>query len=79
MRRIGDTIDRIIAVIPPHHTDMVAALNKIKEDCGYTAPEMMRRQWLKLSLYLNSQLPWPPTPQWHTLVYNIVTGKDGVE
>jgi hypothetical protein len=79
MRNIEDVIDRIKKHVPTGVVAVAglnAALDQIKNDAGYVAPEQRVRCWYQLCELLNARLPFPPQTPWQQKIHDIITAKE---
>ena len=81
-RNIGEVIDRIKAAIPEGAKIKLVGLKElrrnldhIKENAGYTAPELQGNNWHSLCTLLNNTVAFPPETPWQQEVHDIITAK----
>lgn len=75
-RKIGEVIERILAVIPESETALRGELGKVSGKAWFTAPEAMRRVWGLLCAVLADALPLVPAEEWQAKVGRIVRAEE---
>lgn len=75
-RNIGDVIDQVLSVIPAGETALREALEGVRSDSRYRAPEMQRLSWEAASNALGAALgERGMTEPWVRQVFELWTGR----